>query len=245
MRPDQIDNAWHAASKCEQCAIRNLVLFADLTKDDFDLIHHPIYELNLATGETLYNSGDKPEAIYTVRSGLVKLVSYLSDGSFRIVRILKQGDVVGLEALDNKSYLHHAVILESASFCRLPVDEIKELNRNSPHLFKQLTTRWQRVIADADTWLSKLSSGFARQRVAHLLIYLAQDGEATLCHLPSREDIGALLAITTETASRIIAEFKRKGVIQLTSPHQATVDREALTAIIQGAPEDSSGLNQR
>ena len=234
MKSDQIDIAWSAASKCEQCAIRNLVLFADLTKDDFDLIHQPIHEFNLATGETLYKQGDKPEAIYTVRSGLVKLVSYLSDGSFRIVRILKQGDVVGLEALDNKHYLHHAVILDSASFCRLPVCGIKDLNKNSPHLFKQLTARWQRVISDADIWLSKLSSGFARQRVAHLLIYLSQDSNTDSCFLPGREDIGAILAITTETASRIIAEFKRKDILQLASPHQANINREALEVIIKG-----------
>jgi CRP-like cAMP-binding protein len=245
MQSDQIDNAWHTASKCEECAIRNMVLFADLTKDDFDHIHHPIHELNFATGETLYNQGDKPEAIYTVRSGLVKLVSYLSDGSFRIVRILKQGDVVGLEALDGKPYLHHAVILEAASFCRLPVSDIKALNESSPHLFKQLTTRWQRVISDADIWLSKLTSGFAKQRVAHLLIYLARDCETKQCYLPGREDMGALLAITTETASRVIAEFKRKGYIKLSSPHQAMIDKEALIAIIQGDPEDSSVQNQR
>jgi CRP-like cAMP-binding protein len=245
MEADKIDNAWHSASRCEQCAIRNLVLFADLTKDDFDLIHHPIHELNFATGETLYNQGDKPEAIYTVRSGLVKLISYLSDGSFRIVRILRQGDVVGLEALDDKHYLHHAIVLETASFCRLPVSEIKALNDNSPHLFKQLTARWQRVISDADTWLSKLTSGFAKQRVAHLLIYLSQDCQATQCYLPGREDMGALLAITTETASRVIAEFKREGFIKLVSPHKAMIDRDALNTVIQGDHEDSSVQNQR
>ena len=32
-----------------------------------------------------------------------------------------------------------------------------------------------------------------------------------------RENIGALLETTTETASRVIAESKRKGFIQLTS----------------------------
>lgn len=245
MQLNQIEKAWHTASKCEDCSIRHLVLFADLTKDDFELIHRPILELNLVTGETLYSQGDKPEAIYTVRSGLVKLISYLADGSFRIVRILKQGDVVGLEALDNKNHLHHAVVLESASFCRLPVDEIKALNDHSPHLFKQLTARWQRVISDADIWLSKLTSGFARQRVAHLLIYLSQDCENEHCYLPGREDMGALLAITTETASRVVAEFKRKGFMKLVSPHQVTIDEGALSIIIQGDHEDPSAQNQR
>ena len=233
MKAEQIDRAWSAATKCEQCAIRKLVLFADLTKEDFELIHTPIYELNIDKGETLYNQGDKPEAIFTVRSGLVKLVSYLSDGSYRIVRILKQGDVVGLEALDNKHYLHHALVLDSASFCRLPVDEIRALNTRSPHLFNQLTARWQRVISDADIWLSKFSNGFARQRVAHLLIYLSQGSETESCYLPSREDIGALLAITTETASRVVAEFKRKGLIESISSHNVSINRSAMLELAE------------
>lgn len=234
MQSEQIDLAWRIASKCEECAIRNMVLFADLERSDFDLIHHPIIELDLKAGDTLYNQGDQPEALYTVRSGLVKLVSYLTDGSFRIVRILKQGDVAGLEALDHKPYLHHAVVLEDASFCRLSAHDIENLNQHSPHLFRQLTTRWQRVLSDADTWLSKLTSGFARQRVAHLLLYLGKDCPQQECFLPGREDMGALLALTTETASRIVAEFKRKGLITPVSAHRISINREGLSSITEG-----------
>ncbi|MBL4882961.1 MAG: Crp/Fnr family transcriptional regulator [Planctomycetaceae bacterium] len=239
MKPNQIDNAWQAASKCEQCAIRHLVLFANLTKDDFDYLHQPIKELHLNVGETLYNQGDEPNALYTVRSGLVKLVSYLSDGSFRIIRILKQGDIVGLEALDNKAYLHHAVILKTASFCRLPVEDIKSLNTHSPHLFTQLTARWQQTMSDADIWLTILTKGFAKQRVAYLLLHLAEKTETESCYVPNREDMGGILAITTETASRIIAEFKRDRIISFLSPHLATIDKKKLLVITHGKNHDA------
>ncbi|ORU93685.1 MAG: hypothetical protein A6F70_06365 [Cycloclasticus sp. symbiont of Bathymodiolus heckerae] len=233
MDSKQIDNVWKHGKKCEQCAIRNLVLFADLDKNDFDLIHRPINEFELAVGETLYNQGDCSDFIFTLRSGLIKLVSYLADGSVRIVRIIKKGDVVGLEALDNKHYLHHAVVLEEAAFCRIPVSQIKELNERSPHLSKQLTARWQRVIFDADVWLSQLSSGFAKQRVAYLLLYLSDGNDDGECYLPTREDIGAMLAMTTETASRVIADFKRKGFIKLVSAHQLIINKESLNELCE------------
>lgn len=228
MEQRDINKAWTSGSKCEQCAIRGLVLFADLTKSDFDLIHRPINDFWLMVGDTLYNQGDQPDAIFTLRSGLVKLVSYLADGAVRIVRVIKPGDVVGLEALDNKKYFHHAIVLEDASFCRIPVSQIKILNESSPHLAKQLTARWQRVMSDADLWLSQLSSGFAKRRVAYLLLYLSEENEANECYLPSREDMGAMLAITTETASRIVARFKRNGLIKLVSPHRVALDKEKL-----------------
>jgi len=233
MEQHQINKAWNSGVKCEQCAIRDLVLFADLTKDDFELIHRPINDFTLKVGATLYSQGDPSDAIFTLRYGLVKLVSYLADGTVRIVRIIKKGDVVGLEALDNKNYFHHAIVLEEASFCRIPVSQIETLNEHSPHLAKQLTTRWQRVIYDADFWLSQLSSGFAKQRVAYLLLYLLEGNEEQEVYLPSREDMGAMLAITTETASRVVASFKREGVINLVSTHKVVLDKKRLTELCE------------
>lgn len=233
MEQHQINKAWKSGVKCEQCGIRDLVLFADLTESDFELIHRPINDFDLKAGATLYSQGDASDAIFTLRHGLVKLVSYLADGTVRIVRIIKKGDVVGLEALDNKNYFHHAIVLEDASFCRIPVRQIETLNENSPHLAKQLTSRWQRVIYDADFWLSQLSSGFAKQRVAYLLLYLSEGNQEQEVYLPSREDMGAMLAITTETASRVVAKFKRDNVIRLVSTHRVILDKARLTELCE------------
>lgn len=233
MEQHQINKAWKSGVKCEQCGIRDLVLFSDLTKSDFELIHRPINDFDLKVGATLYSQGDSSDAIFTLRHGLVKLVSYLVDGTVRIVRVIKKGDVVGLEALDNKNYFHHAVVLEDASFCRIPVSQIETLNEHSPHLAKQLTRRWQRVIYDADFWLSQLSSGFAKQRVAYLLLYLSEGNEKQEVYLPSREDMGAMLAITTETASRVVASFKRDGIISPVSTHRVLLDKARLTELCE------------
>ena len=40
-----------------------------------------------------------------------------------------------------------------------------------------------------------------------------RDRESSECDLFSREDMGAMLGITTETTSRTIAEFKRQGLL--------------------------------
>ena len=232
MELKHIDHAWNGTAKCTDCAIRNMVLFADLEQSDFNLIHRPINELHLKKKEILYREGDQPQHIYTIRSGMIKLVHYLADGSFRIVRLLRPGDVIGLEALDNKNYLQHAIVLEAASLCQIPVKEIENINQRSPRLFKQLNNRWQRVISDADLWITSFTTGFAKQRVAHLLLYIANNGNGEQCFLPGREDIGAILSITTETASRIMAEFKREGTIETLPSHYAKLDTEALKQAI-------------
>jgi len=80
-------------------------------------------------------------------------------------------------------------------------------------LHRELMTRWQRALSEADAWLTELSTGSARQRVARLLLRLVRDRATSDCQLFSREDMGAMLGITTETTSRTIAEFKRQGLV--------------------------------
>ncbi len=231
MKLSKIDQAWNGTEKCSQCHIRDLVLFADLQREDFDLLHHPIDDIELKAGDTLYKQNEPPKYVYTLRSGLIKLVRYLPNGSYRIVRLLRQGDLAGIEALNQTPYLQQAIALKKTAICRIPTEDIEQLNRNSPHLYKQLTVRWQKVQHDADIWLAEFTAGSSRKRLANLLLYLSdiQDGERL--YLPSREDIGALLAITTETASRIIAEFKRVGYIQ-TRGRSAIIDKHQLKKIL-------------
>lgn len=214
MKPSLINQAWIGAERCRKCPVRELVLFADLDQEDFNLMHLPIDDFDVPAGKTLYNENDTAKFVYTIRSGMVKLVRYLPNGNFRIVRLLHQGDLAGIEALNGKSYLHHALTLQNTAVCRIPVEDIEQLNNKTPHLYKQLTARWQKVQTDADIWLAELTVGSSKKRVANLLLYLASKSLDNSILLPSREDIGALLAITTETASRITAEFKRLGYIQ-------------------------------
>lgn len=218
-----IDQGCNNLEKCLHCGIRELVLFADLQVDDFDFLNLPIESIELQAGDVLYKEKQRARHVYTVRSGLLKQVRYLADGSYRIVRLLRQGDLAGIEALDNSSYMHHTIVLQNTTICQIPVENIESLNQNTSHIYKQLTARWQKIQYDADIWLTELTVGHSKKRMANLLIYLASQNSDVSFYLPSREDMGALLAITTETASRIIAEFKRQGLLK-TNGNDATID---------------------
>lgn len=223
--------AWRGEADCLNCSLRTSVLFAGLEEKDFDQIHRPIEEFNLAPHQVLYRAGDPGDAVYTIRSGLLKLVQYLPDGGQRIVRLVHSTDVAGLEALLGQPYQHDAVVLQPASVCRLPIDVVKRLDRDNPGLHQELMRRWQQALSEADAWLTQLSTGTARQRVARLLLRLVERNGEPACELFSREDVGAMLGITTETASRMVAEFKRKNVLAEIAPGRFRCDIKALRAI--------------
>lgn len=229
MKKSRIDAAWNGKAECDRCGIRDLVLFSDLAEPDFNLIHLPIDEMELAPGDVLYSTGDESEAIYTIRSGLVKLVQYLPEGNMRIVRLLRQGDTAGLENVVGKPFEHTAIVIRPATVCNIPRQVIQRLSRETPRLHGQLMLRWYSALKQADDWLTGLSTGKASQRLARLLLHIAEpDGSSPFF---TREDLGAMLGITTEHASRTVTELKRKGAIWDISTKQCRFDRAKLECI--------------
>ena len=235
MNNNAIEHAWQGPSQCEECGIRHLVLFSALEKDEFALIHDPIDEISFHKGKRLYREGEAPRHVFTVREGAVKLVHYLSDGSERIVRLLVPGDVAGLEALLGQAYQHDAVVIDAALTCRIPVRAVNQLARDLPHFHRQLMMRWQDAVNAADNWLTELGTGSARARVARLLLHFARTSPDRACFMPTREDMGAMLGVSTETVSRITADFKRAGLLEYIAPHRARIRTDAMGELAEGS----------
>lgn len=58
MIPIKTVSAWRGTSDCRNCGIREMVLFADLNEEDFNLIHAPIDDLVDQPGQALYEASD-------------------------------------------------------------------------------------------------------------------------------------------------------------------------------------------
>lgn len=231
MQQSDIRAAWRGVERCRSCAIRHLVLFADLQQQDFDAIHQPIDDLELNDGDILYRQGDQGSSVFTVRSGLVKLVQRLPNGDRRIVRLLRQGDVAGLERTLKQPAEHDAIALAGVSVCRIPLAVVETLAQQTPNLYQQLLQRWQHALSAADLWLTHLSTGKALVRVARLLLYLQRSCLATQFYLPGREDMGAMLGVTTESASKAVAELRRRGLLTVEGGNRAQIDVDGLAAM--------------
>lgn len=216
--------AWSGEADCLNCSLRASVLFAGLDEKDFEQIHDPIDQYRIRPGTALYHAGDGGDYMYTVRSGTFKLVQYLPDGGQRIVRLARTTDVIGLEALLEEPYEHDAIAVNVAEVCRFPARVVRTLGRENPKLHRELMARWQRALSEAEAWLTELSTGSARQRIARLLLRLVRDRGSSECELLSREDMGAMLGITTETTSRTIAEYKRQSLLVELSPNHFLLD---------------------
>jgi len=214
MIPIKTESAWRGTSNCRDCAIRDMVLFADLTEHDFGLIHAPIDDMEYKTGASLYAEGDAAIGVFTLRTGMVKLVRVTADGRRRTVRVLRPGDVVGLEALATQHYNSEAVALTEVSVCRIPLDVMRRLGGSSQRMHLALMQKWQQALKDADDWLADLNFGSAGQRVAALVQKMRNPLNGMTCTLFSREDMGAMLNLKLETVSREISKLVHAGIIE-------------------------------
>ncbi|MDO9164717.1 MAG: Crp/Fnr family transcriptional regulator [Rhodoferax sp.] len=214
MIPIQIESAWRGTADCRHCGIRDMVLFGDLDEPDFSMIHAPIDQLELKEAAALYAEGNPSQGIFTVRAGMIKLVRVTADGRQRIVRVLRPGDVAGLEALATSSYDSEAVALTDVAVCRIPLEIIHTLQTNSEHLHRRLTLKWQQALKEADDWLAELNFGTARQRVCSFILKMRSPTESRIATLFSRDDMGAMLDLKPETISREVTRLVREEVIE-------------------------------
>jgi CRP-like cAMP-binding protein len=212
--PIQADSAWRGIADCRNCATHAQGLFANLSESDFDLIHAPIDALAHSASSVLYAQGSAAQGVFCVHSGMLKLVRFSADGRQRIVRVLRVGDVAGLEALSTARYDSQAVALGAVSVCRIPLSVVHALAENSPRLHLTLMGKWQQQLREADDWLAELNFGTARQRVCSLVLKMRGVADPQIVSLFSREDMGAMLDLKLETVSREISALVREQVLE-------------------------------
>jgi CRP/FNR family transcriptional regulator, anaerobic regulatory protein len=214
MIPIRVDSAWKGTSDCRSCGIRDMVLFADLNEQDFSDMHTPIDDMSYQPDAVLYTEGESAHGLYTLRKGTVKLVRTTFDGRERIVRVLRPGDVIGLESLVTGRYDSEAVAMVNVSVCRIPLSVINHLSSNSPRLHLRLMQKWQQALKGADDWLAELNFGSARQRVASLALKMRDPEQPSFTSFFARDDMGAMLDLKLETVSREISGLIRDGALK-------------------------------
>lgn len=224
---------WIGRAKCAVCEVRNVVLFSGLAAHELDAILQPVDNLHVPQHAVLYEHNTPAPFVYTLRSGIIKLSVGLANGGQRIVRLLRAGDVAGMEALVDQRYHHTAVAMRDADVCRIPREVVLRLDQTNPAVHESLMQRWQCMVDQADHTIVALSTGTAEARMARLLITLGCGGNQPGT-MPSREEMGALLGITTETASRVMAEFRRRGLIHRHKANEVACDHAGLVELARG-----------
>lgn len=226
---------WLGRPDCAHCDVLHDVLFDGLSDSElgtiFGGLYEPIDEFSFEEGVALYREGCEDNAVYTIRSGLVKLVRYLPDGRERIIRLGKTADSIGLERLHGRPYGHTAIAVQRVTACRIPVEVLKQLDAEHPSFYRKLMERWATGLFQADDYIMMLLSGTVKQRIAHLIEWLSEitdDGDGSTVVLLNGKNTAAMLDITVESVSRALADLKRRNILRHVAGDRYQFDASAL-----------------
>lgn len=223
--------------------LHQVPFFVHLSHERVAEVNQLFHEYGYEAGENIYFSGDRAAHLYIVASGQVKLLRHSVTGQDVMVDVLSAGDFFGtFSALEEADYVDTAQAQIPVCVLRIPVEDFRSLLIHDPQAALKVLDITSRRLQDAYEMLRQLSAHSVEKRIAYVLLKLADKlGEASeeglLIQMPlNRDDIAQMTGTTSETASRVMSQFQKDGLIQSGRQWVAIVDQEQLarTAAAEG-----------
>jgi len=172
-------------------------------------------------GQVIFQEGAHSFGIYCINSGKIKLSHSGDDGREQIIRLVKAGDIMGYKALlSGERYTATAIALEDAQVCFIPKDLFLSVLQSDPSLSLEMMRILSSELRKAELKITHLAQKPVRERLAETLLFIHEtygvesDGQTLNVRL-SREEIANLVGTATESAIRLLSEFKKEGMIEL------------------------------
>ncbi len=176
--------------------------------------------MSFKKGQVIFSEGGHPLGLFCINDGKVKIEHSGVDGKEQIVRMAKGGDVLGYRALlSNERYNASAVALDDTDVCFIPKDPFFNVLKTNPGLSLDIIKMLSSELRKAEETITDLAQKPVRERMAEALLFLKEtygfeeDGQ-TINVILSREDIANLVGTATETAIRLLSEFKKDGIVE-------------------------------
>lgn len=164
----------------------------------------------------IYSEGDEPTRLYLLQSGQVKTVRTNADGKELITGLYTAGEFFGYMALlENSVYTDSAVTMNDAELLYIPKDDFLQLLLANPAVSGQFIKLLAGRVSERETQLMGMAYSSLRRRVADTLLRLCKQQPDGIIQL-SRDELAAVVGTVTESAIRIVSEFKNNGLIKLT-----------------------------
>ncbi|WP_299000491.1 Crp/Fnr family transcriptional regulator [uncultured Tenacibaculum sp.] len=226
-------------SKCEQCIIREFNSLKTLTKDELIRITGCKTSKTVKKGEVLFDEGEYINGVFCIKDGVCKVSKMSDNGRDQIIHLIQKGDILGERSLiNNEASNLKAIAINDMEVCFIPKDEIIRDLENNPHFSLDLLRKMANSLKKADDVIVDMAQKTVKQRLAATLLFLEakfekNDNGSIKVNL-SREDIANIIGTATESAIRLLSEFKKKKMIDLQGKEIVILDVKALKDLSEG-----------
>ena len=204
--------------RCEHCIARQLSSMNSMTKEELKRVSDCKTTKFYKKGDIIFDEGESLNGVYCVRDGVAKLTKLSANGKDQTVKLLGKGELLGQRSVisDERTNLC-AVALNDIELCYVPKDQIvTSLHENSEFSFDVLQHLAKDLKASEDD-LINMAQKSVKQRLAEALLHVQNsfgvDSNGYLDIVLSREDYASIVGTATESAIRILSQFKKEDLI--------------------------------
>ncbi|HLV40204.1 Crp/Fnr family transcriptional regulator [Xanthomarina sp.] len=223
-------------SKCEQCIVRQFNSLKSLSREEILNISGCKTTKFIKKGETIFEEGETLHGVYCVKDGICKLTKLSANGKDQIVKLVVKGDLLGQRSLIvNEAVNLSAVALNNMEVCFIPKEEIFSNLKNNSDFSMDMLKQMAHDLKESDNVIVNMAQKSVKQRLAEALIYIHtsfgvdKDGFSTV--ILSREDYASVVGTATESAIRVLSQFKKEGLISTSGKKIKVNDLEGLKRI--------------
>lgn len=205
--------------------LNQIPLLKILSVQDRQQVLGEMTETRYGKGQYIFREGDPTEYFHIVKEGSVKCVKSSLDGKECTLKVLMPGDLFCCDAsaFDGASHPGTAQPMGDVSVLRMKKEAYFKMLRRNPDAAMEVIRYLGNRLNEAQEKAKILALDSADQRLASLLASLAERGgvqESNGIRLSvrlTRQDMANMVGVTTETAIRIMARFKKDCLVSGTA----------------------------
>ncbi|MDI6032862.1 Crp/Fnr family transcriptional regulator [Flavobacterium sp. LB2P84] len=208
-------------SKCEQCIVREFSSLKALTKDELLKLSDCKTSHIIKKGDVIFEEGENVNGIYCIKDGICKLTKLSANGKDHIVKLVTKGELLGQRSMISDEPVNlSAVALEDMQVCFIPKSEVMgyfdKNNQFSMNVMKTICGD----LKEADDHMVNLAQKTVKERLAETLLYLhdtfGKNNDNSLKVQLSRDELASMIGTATESCIRLLSDFNKLGLIELT-----------------------------
>ncbi len=208
----------------QYCSDEYITLISDLKETS-------IYREN----QHIAHEGNVVLGLFFIQKGKAKVISSGLGGKTQVVRLTKQGDIIGHRGYGGEKYPIGAVALEESTVCFIDNDTIYKAFMDNPKLTYELMMYYSKELRKSESKIKSQAQMNVREKVADALLscntlYNCKNTYPFLIQL-NRQDLSDLAGINTEQLSRILSEFKKEGLISVSKNEISITNQKSLSKI--------------
>ncbi|MDR5694649.1 MAG: Crp/Fnr family transcriptional regulator [Armatimonadota bacterium] len=201
--------------------IQGIPLFSGLSLPELEEIVHRAQTRRFPKGEFLFHQGDPARFLYILLRGRVRLTQTTPEGQEVLLRFVRDGEMFGgIAALGDATYPVSAQAVDECTTLCWDGETMSRLMESFPRLAVNALHLLADRVQELQDRLREMATERVEQRIARALLrLLRQSGrkveEGVLIDLPlSRQDLAEMAGTTIYTASRILARWEQRGLIE-------------------------------